>query len=152
MKQIPGVAPAARADAGKKHLIVSERKDKKAAKYLVRDLPYPYTSAAQYERSMERPLGAEWNTRVGFQRATLPKVVKKVRGLYWGTSELWLTGDIDGHGYRTIGEAAFLRAYSNLPHHSYLTYALVVQYMYACDNMFWSRCWRGQHQIMVQRQ
>ncbi|KAL1758108.1 Utp14 protein-domain-containing protein [Schizophyllum commune] len=78
VKQIPGVAPAARADAGKKHLIVSERKDKKAAKYLVRDLPYPYTSAAQYERSMERPLGAEWNTRVGFQRATLPKVVKKM--------------------------------------------------------------------------
>ena len=110
MKQIPGVAPAARADAGKKHLIVSERKDKKAAKYLVRDLPYPYTSAAQYERSMERPLGAEWNTRVGFQRATLPKVVKKVRGLYWATSELWLTGDIDGHGYRPVGKAAFLRA------------------------------------------
>ncbi|KAL1742824.1 Utp14 protein-domain-containing protein [Schizophyllum fasciatum] len=78
VKQIPGVAPAARVDAGKKHLIVSERKDKKAAKYLVRDLPYPYTSAAQYERSMERPLGAEWNTRVGFQRATLPKVVKKM--------------------------------------------------------------------------
>ncbi|TRM67447.1 Utp14 protein-domain-containing protein [Schizophyllum amplum] len=78
VKQVPGVAPAARADAGKKHLIVSERKDKKAAKYVVRDLPYPYTSVAQYERSMERPLGAEWNTRVGFQRGTLPKVVKKM--------------------------------------------------------------------------
>jgi U3 small nucleolar RNA-associated protein 14 len=44
----------------------------------VKDLPYPYTSKAQFERAMENPLGAEWNTRVAFQRATLPKVVKKV--------------------------------------------------------------------------
>ena len=45
---------------------------------MVKDLPYPYTSKAQYERSIDTPLGTEWNTRVGFQRGTLPKVVKKV--------------------------------------------------------------------------
>ena len=28
---------------------------------------------------MEVPLGTEWNTRLGFQRATLPNVVTKVR-------------------------------------------------------------------------
>ena len=44
----------------------------------MKDLPYPYTSKAQFERAMENPLGAEWNTRVAFQRGTLPKVVKKV--------------------------------------------------------------------------
>ncbi|KAH9932099.1 Utp14-domain-containing protein [Epithele typhae] len=55
-----------------------ERRDKKAARYLVKDLPHPYTSAAQFARSMEVPLGAEWNTRVGFQRATLPRVVTKM--------------------------------------------------------------------------
>jgi hypothetical protein len=27
---------------------------------------------------MEQPLGTEWNTRVAFQRGTLPRVVKKV--------------------------------------------------------------------------
>ena len=27
---------------------------------------------------MDTPLGTEWNTRVGFQRGTLPKVVKKM--------------------------------------------------------------------------
>ena len=59
-------------------MIISEKRDKKAAKYLVKDLPYPYTSKAQFERSMDRPLGTEWNTRVGFQKGTLPKVVKKV--------------------------------------------------------------------------
>ena len=46
---------------------------------MVKDLPYPYTSKAQYERSLQTPIGTEWNTRLGFQRGTLPKVVKKVR-------------------------------------------------------------------------
>lgn len=45
---------------------------------MVKDLPYPYTSKAQFERSLDTPVGIEWNTRVGFQRATLPRVVKKV--------------------------------------------------------------------------
>lgn len=78
IKKIAGVAPSARADAGKAHLIVSERKDKKASKYFVKDLPHPYTSRAQFERSLEQPVGAEWNTRTAFQKGTLPQVVKKV--------------------------------------------------------------------------
>jgi U3 small nucleolar RNA-associated protein 14 len=72
------VDPKSRADYGKAHVIISEKRDKKAAKYLVKDLPYPYTSQAQFERSMETPLGMEWNTRLGFQRGTLPKIVKKM--------------------------------------------------------------------------
>ena len=79
LKAIPGVDPTSRADFGKAHVIISEKKDKKAQKYLVKDLPFPYTGRAQFERSLETPLGAEWNTRVGFQRGTLPKVTKKVR-------------------------------------------------------------------------
>lgn len=55
------------------------------AKYLVKDLPYPYTSKAQLERSMETPLGTEWNTRVAFQRGMLSKVVKKVGGSFCST-------------------------------------------------------------------
>ena len=43
----------------------------------MKDLPFPYTSRAQFERSLDTPLGIEWNTRVGFQRATLPRVVTK---------------------------------------------------------------------------
>jgi hypothetical protein len=45
---------------------------------VIKDLPYPYTSKAQYERSLQTPVGTEWNTRLGFQRGTLPRVVKKV--------------------------------------------------------------------------
>ena len=79
IKKIAGIDPTTRADYNKHNIIISEKRDKKAGKYLVKDLPYPYTSKAQFERAMERPLGVEWNTRVGFQRATLPKIVMKVR-------------------------------------------------------------------------
>lgn len=78
IKKIAGVDPSSRADYKKAHVIISEKRDKKAAKYLVKELPYPYTSHAQYARSMDIPIGAEWNTRVGFQRGTLPRVVKKM--------------------------------------------------------------------------
>ncbi|KAG6813718.1 hypothetical protein H0H92_008126 [Tricholoma furcatifolium] len=77
IKKIAGIDPTNRADYGKAHVIISEKRDKKAAKYLVKDLPYPYTSKAQFEKAMEQPLGTEWNTRVAFQRGTLPRVVKK---------------------------------------------------------------------------
>ncbi|KAF8310820.1 Utp14-domain-containing protein [Clavulina sp. PMI_390] len=78
IKKVPGIAPTARADAGKAHLIISEKKDKKASKYLVRDLPHPYTSRAQFEKSLDTPVGPEWNTRTSFQKGTLPRVVKKM--------------------------------------------------------------------------
>ncbi|CAL1694682.1 unnamed protein product [Somion occarium] len=77
IKKVAGVDPTTRADYKKAHVIISEKRDKKAAKYMVKDLPYPYTSKAQFERSMDIPIGTEWNTRVGFQRGTLPKIVTK---------------------------------------------------------------------------
>ncbi|KIJ30109.1 hypothetical protein M422DRAFT_268357 [Sphaerobolus stellatus SS14] len=41
IKKVAGIVPTARADHGQPHVIISEKKDKKAAKYLVKDLPYP---------------------------------------------------------------------------------------------------------------
>ncbi|TFK56541.1 Utp14-domain-containing protein [Heliocybe sulcata] len=78
IKKVAGIDPKSRADYNKSHIIISEKRDKKAAKYLVKDLPHPYTSKAQYERRMDTPVGTEWNTRLGFQRGTLPKVTKKM--------------------------------------------------------------------------
>ncbi|KDQ20262.1 hypothetical protein BOTBODRAFT_392238 [Botryobasidium botryosum FD-172 SS1] len=78
VKVIPGVDPTKRADHGKAHVIISEKRDKKASKFQVKDLPFPYTSKAQFERSMDVPLGSQWNTRIGFQKGTLPRVVKKM--------------------------------------------------------------------------
>ncbi|KAG8979889.1 hypothetical protein FRC05_007332 [Tulasnella sp. 425] len=67
-----------RRDSGKAHVIISEKRDAKAAKYQVKDIPFPYTSRAQYERSLEAPLGREWNTRLGHQKAVLPRVSAKM--------------------------------------------------------------------------
>lgn len=115
IKKVAGVDPKKRADYGKAHVIISEKRDKKAAKYLVKDLPFPYTSKAQFERSMDTPLGTEWNTRVGFQRGTLPKVTKKVRRvssfIYPKSRDTNAMVDrficvyIDGCRYFTFGEA-----------------------------------------------
>lgn len=73
---------------------------------MVKDLPYPYTSKAQYERSIDTPLGTEWNTRVGFQRGTLPKVVKKVSRFHRDLAPVivYLSVSSDGDCYRPFGE------------------------------------------------
>ena len=73
-----GIDPATRSDYARENVIISEKKDKKASAFLVKDLPYPYTSKAQYEKRFEAPVGSEWNSRSGYQRGTLPRVIKKV--------------------------------------------------------------------------
>ena len=73
-----GILPISRSDYARENVIISEKKDKKASAFLVKDLPYPYTSKAQYEKRFETPVGAEWNSRAGYQRETLPRVMKKV--------------------------------------------------------------------------
>ena len=46
----------------RRKVIISERANKKSAKYAVSSVPYPFTSREQYERSLQNPLGSEWNT------------------------------------------------------------------------------------------
>lgn len=72
---IPGLDAAKRKDAGMSNVIINERKDKKAEKYKVKELPYPYTSAQQYNAQRQQPLGPEWNTLTQKQRLTMPRVL-----------------------------------------------------------------------------
>ncbi|WVQ98454.1 hypothetical protein IAU59_005578 [Kwoniella sp. CBS 9459] len=72
-----GIEPTQRKDFTRSNVIITEKKDKKASQFLVTDLPYPYTSKEQYEKSFVTPVGSEWNSRAGYQRGTLPRVVKK---------------------------------------------------------------------------
>lgn len=47
----------------------TEERDKKfAAKYWVKDLPYQYTSAKQYDQVNSIPVGKEWNTQGSYKR------------------------------------------------------------------------------------
>lgn len=66
-----------RADDGLAHVIINERKDKKALKYTVASVPYPFTSKEQYESSIRQPLGPEWNTRTSHKNLTKPQIIKK---------------------------------------------------------------------------
>ncbi|KZO95969.1 Utp14-domain-containing protein [Calocera viscosa TUFC12733] len=77
-KTVPGVLPTERADAGKKNVIINEKRDKRGGKYQLKDLPWPYTNTGQFERMVEQPLGSEWNTRTIHQRLTVPRVVTKM--------------------------------------------------------------------------
>lgn len=78
IKKIDGLDPSRRKDFGMEHVMFNERQDKKASKYKAKDLPFPYTSAAQYEAAMRTPLGSEWNTRTQHQRLTMPRVTTKM--------------------------------------------------------------------------
>lgn len=46
-------------------------------KYLATQLPHPFESRQQYERSLRLPVGPEWMTKESFQQATKPRVIVK---------------------------------------------------------------------------
>ena len=75
--KIAGIDPTSRKDAVFSNVIISEKKDKKASKYQVKDLPYPYTSVAQFESRLSTPLGPEWSTGTVLRDQTLPKILIK---------------------------------------------------------------------------
>ncbi|GAA5983323.1 hypothetical protein JCM10908_000241 [Rhodotorula pacifica] len=77
VKKIDGVDASQRKDAKLNHVIISERKDKKAAKYMLKDLPFPYTSAAQHEHKLRTPMGPEWSTSTILRDQTIPAVLVK---------------------------------------------------------------------------
>ncbi|MCJ1313076.1 hypothetical protein MMC25_006753 [Agyrium rufum] len=75
-----------RVDYGLDKVIVSEKRSKKNGKYLAGELPHPFESRQQYERSLRVPLGGEWLTKVGVQEGTKPRVILK-RGVVVGVME-----------------------------------------------------------------
>lgn len=77
VKKVAGIAAGDRKDAKYDHVILSEKKDKKAAKYQTKDLPYPYTSVKQFEQKLAQPTGIEWNTRGTVKEMTTPRVLTK---------------------------------------------------------------------------
>ncbi|GJN90772.1 hypothetical protein Rhopal_003786-T1 [Rhodotorula paludigena] len=75
--KIAGVEAGQRKDAGMNHVIISEKKDKRASKYMLKDLPFPYTSAAQHEQKLRTPMGPEWSTSTILRDQTIPAVLVK---------------------------------------------------------------------------
>jgi len=79
--QTAGIEPTKRKDFESSNVIISEKKDRKASVFQVKDLPYPYTSVEQYEARFKTPLGSEWNSRSVYQKENMPRVTKKVSRL-----------------------------------------------------------------------
>ncbi|KAK8497530.1 hypothetical protein V6N13_002934 [Hibiscus sabdariffa] len=66
-----------RKDAHLKHVIISEKVDKKAEKLQTKTLPYPFTSKELFEQSMRMPIGSESNPETAVRSLNRPEVVKK---------------------------------------------------------------------------
>lgn len=66
-----------RKDARLKHVIISEKLDKKAEKLHTKTLPYPYTSQDVFEQSIRMPIGPEFNPVTAVGALNRPEVVKK---------------------------------------------------------------------------
>jgi U3 small nucleolar RNA-associated protein 14 len=48
-----------RKDAKKANVIISERRIKGFSKYKINEIPFPFTSREEYERSLQLPLGGK---------------------------------------------------------------------------------------------
>uniref|UniRef100_A0A2N9E4P4 Uncharacterized protein n=1 Tax=Fagus sylvatica TaxID=28930 RepID=A0A2N9E4P4_FAGSY len=66
-----------RKDAHLKHVIISEKLDKKAEKLLTKTLPYPFTSKEVFEQSIRMPIGPEFNPATALGELNRPAVVKR---------------------------------------------------------------------------
>ncbi|KAK3209999.1 hypothetical protein GRF29_44g1309693 [Pseudopithomyces chartarum] len=72
-----GIAPAKRQDAKLARVIINEKRVKANSKYKAEQLPFPFETREQYERSLRLPKGPEWTTKKTFQQATKPRVMVK---------------------------------------------------------------------------
>lgn len=63
-----------RKDAKLKNVIINERKIKKSAKLMVSEVPYPFETREQYEKSLRAPVGKEWTTMNTHKESIRPRI------------------------------------------------------------------------------
>ncbi|KAI9247113.1 small-subunit processome [Helicostylum pulchrum] len=78
LKVTKGIDADQRKDANLSHVIINEKINKKAEKYRVTSVPFPFKTMEQYERSISQPVGNEWNTRQTFMKMTKPRIITKL--------------------------------------------------------------------------
>ncbi len=76
-EHVPGVEKEKRKDAKLKHVIINEKRTKKNAKFTASQLPHPFETKEQYERSLRLPIGKEWTTIGAHQKMTKPRILLK---------------------------------------------------------------------------
>ncbi|KAI5464616.1 Utp14 protein-domain-containing protein [Mariannaea sp. PMI_226] len=77
LTKVEGIKKKDRKDAKLDRVIINEKRVKKNDAYLASQLPHPFESRQQYERSLRLPVGPEWSTKETFQDSTKPRVLMK---------------------------------------------------------------------------
>eukprot|EP00049_Salpingoeca_infusionum_P006711 m.110401 g.110401 ORF g.110401 m.110401 type:complete len:992 (-) comp13402_c0_seq1:224-3199(-) len=72
VKKAPEQAP--RRDGKLKNVIINEKTDKKLQKRLVANVPFPFKTMDQFERSVRAPVGREWATDKVHRQSIRPKI------------------------------------------------------------------------------
>jgi U3 small nucleolar RNA-associated protein 14 len=70
----PQQKPKPRADDRLQHVVLNEKRDKKAARHRLDAVPHGYGSREHYERALRQPLGKEWNTAQSHRALVLPRI------------------------------------------------------------------------------
>ena len=61
-----------RGDTKTPNVMMSDRRVKTAAKFKIADVPHPFTSREEYEKSLVMPIGEEWNASHVVRQNTKP--------------------------------------------------------------------------------
>ncbi|KAM0439818.1 hypothetical protein ACHAPT_000915 [Fusarium lateritium] len=77
LTKVEGIKKKDRKDTKLDKVIINEKRVKKNDRYLASQLPHPFESRQQYERSLRLPVGPEWMTKETFQESTKPRVLMK---------------------------------------------------------------------------
>ena len=77
-KEIPGIEVSKRKDAKLSHVIINEKRMKKAIQYLVPQIPHGFDNRDQYERTIRMPIGKEWNSQNIYLEKIAPKIQTKL--------------------------------------------------------------------------
>ena len=72
--ELLAAAAAKRKDAALRNMVISEKRDKKAAAFTTSGVPFPFKTREQFERSVRAPIGPEWNPAASHAALTKPKV------------------------------------------------------------------------------
>lgn len=78
IKKVKGVVNEKnRQDFNLDKVIINEKPNKKASIYNATNVPFPFETREQYERSLRMPIGQEWSTRAAHQKLIKPRVIVK---------------------------------------------------------------------------
>ncbi|KAH9864464.1 hypothetical protein J1614_010398 [Plenodomus biglobosus] len=72
-----GIEASKRKDRKLEKVIINEKRVKPNVAYMATQLPFPFETKEQYERSLRLPKGKEWTTKRTHQQATKPRVIVK---------------------------------------------------------------------------